>query len=120
MKTNLDELIDGWREGTLSEEELRRLSEALSSREARAALRDEWLLEAGLPEALKTQPVLRMAREAGLQPERRRLPWTRWQLASLAAAATICVACIFWERMAPRPNDMDAFAARLMAATLEP
>lgn len=120
MKKNLDELIDGWREGTLSEEELRRLTQALSSPEARAALRDEWLLEAGLPEALKTQPVLRMARQAGLESKRRALPWARWQLATLAAAAAICVACIVWERNAPRPNDTEAFAARLMATTLEP
>jgi len=61
MNTHRDELIHRWREGNLSEEELHRLNEALTTPEDRAAMRGEWFLEASLPEALRTSRLLKVA-----------------------------------------------------------
>lgn len=61
MKRDPADLIHRWREGNLSPDELLRLNELLATREGRAALRDEWFLDAALPEALRTVPVIALA-----------------------------------------------------------
>ena len=63
MNTHLNEILNRWREGTLSDEELRCLTEALDTPEGRAALRRDWFLEAALPEALRTSPVLKLPQQ---------------------------------------------------------
>lgn len=61
MKHDLNELMRRWHEGGLTDEQLRDLTTQLSTAEGRKALRDDWFLEAALPEALRTSAVTRMA-----------------------------------------------------------
>ena len=58
MKIHIEDLIARWRDGNPAESEVRRLAELLEDPEARDALRDEWFLEAALPEALRRTAVL--------------------------------------------------------------
>jgi hypothetical protein len=125
MKTNLDELIHRWREGTLSDYEMRQLTDALASREARAALRRDWFLEEALPEALKTAPLLEVAPPdfTRAKPGREAagaIRWLRLEWAALGAAAAISIACFLWERTAATADDTEVMVAQLTASTLEP
>jgi hypothetical protein len=115
MNPNLDELIHRWREGTLSDDEMRQLTEALASREARAALRRDWFLEEALPEALKTAPLLEVVPPDFTPSKPEREAW-----AALGAAAAISIACILWERTAATADDTEVMVAQLTASTLEP
>jgi hypothetical protein len=125
MKANLDELLHRWREGTLSNDEMRQLTEALATSEARAALRRDWFLEEALPEALKTAPLLEVVppdftpskpgREAWAA-----VRWLRLEWAALGAAAAISIACILWERTAATADDTEVMVAQLTASALEP
>jgi ferric-dicitrate binding protein FerR (iron transport regulator) len=84
MNTDLDKLIRRWREGSLTEEELHHLNEALTTAEGRAAMRDDCFLEAALPEALRTSRLLK----AEEPPQTRK--WSRWlSWRPLAAAAAL-------------------------------
>ncbi len=95
MNTNLDELINRWSEGKLSDEELRRLTDALATPEGRAALRGDWLLEAALPEALRTSPVLKLAQKMDpMAPpwrneSKRWTGWLSWRPLTAAAAGIV-------------------------------
>ena len=125
MNPNLDELIHRWREGTLSDDEIGQLTDALASREARAALRRDWFLEEALPEALKTAPLLEVAPPDFTQGDpgreaRGAVRWLRPEWAALGAAAAISIACILWERTAATAEDTEAMVALLTASTLEP
>jgi hypothetical protein len=51
---NLEELLDRWRCDDLSHAELGELTRQLATREGRARLRQDWLLEVSLPTALQT------------------------------------------------------------------
>jgi hypothetical protein len=124
MNPNLDELLHRWREGTLSDDEMRQLTESLASREARAALRRDWFLEEALPEALKTAPLLEVVPPdfTPSKPEREAwaaVRWLRLEWAALGAAAAISIACILWERTAAA-DDTEVMVAQLTASTLEP
>jgi hypothetical protein len=125
MKANLDELLHRWREGTLSDDEMRQLTDALASRDARAALRRDWFLEEALPEALKTAPLLEVAPPDFTRAKPGREAWAavRWlrlEWAALGAAAAISIACILWERTAATADDTEVMVAQLTASTLEP
>jgi hypothetical protein len=125
MNPNLDELLHRWREGTLSDDEMRQLTDALASSEARAALRRDWFLEEALPEALKTAPLLEVAPPdfTPSKPEREAwatVRWLRLEWAALGAAAAISIACILWERTAATADDTEVMVAQLTASTLEP
>jgi hypothetical protein len=78
MNAHLDELINRWREGKLSDEELRRLTDALATQEGRAALRGDWFLEAALPEALRTTRVLKLAQKLDPMVTSQTRTWTNW------------------------------------------
>ena len=96
MNTHLDELINRWREGQLSDEELRRLTDALATQEGRAALRGDWFLEAALPEALRTSPVLKLAQTMDPMATSQTRSWTNWlSWRPLTAAAAGVVFGIF-------------------------
>jgi len=73
MNIQLDELLRRWREGTISDEEMRQLTESLVTQEGREALRNDWFLEEVLPEALRTSPVLGMLSRPSLMAR-----WTEW------------------------------------------
>lgn len=97
MNMHLDELMDRWREGQISDEELRRLTEALGTPEGRATLRGDWFLEAALPNALRTSPILKLAQTlAPMGPSQGRT-WTSWlawrPLAAAAAGLVIGMFC---------------------------
>jgi ferric-dicitrate binding protein FerR (iron transport regulator) len=66
----IDELLRLWREGEISEEEMRELTARLATKEGRETLRQDWFLEAALPQALQTTTVAKMAPRPSL---RRRL-----------------------------------------------
>lgn len=96
MNTHLDELINRWREGKLSEEELCCLTEALDTPEGRAALRGDWFLDAALPEALRTSPVLKLAQELDPMARAQAKRWTGWlSWRPLTAAAAGLVIGLF-------------------------
>ncbi len=117
MKPDSADLIHRWREGTLPPEELPRLNDLLATREGRAALRGEWFLDAALPEALRTAPVIALAPQpawlarlvAWFSPqETEPLLALRWCAhASLAAAAVIGVSVAM---LLPRHERRDAEA----------
>ncbi len=56
---NLDELLQRWREGRLNEAELAELTHHIGTPAGRKRLRQDWFLEATLPEALKTADLAR-------------------------------------------------------------
>jgi FecR-like protein len=85
MKTDLNELINGWREDTLSDDEMRMLTDSLSTKEGRATLRGDWLLDAALPGALRTAPVLKSP-TVNL--------WRQWRPLAAAAACVLLVCVI--------------------------
>ena len=95
MKTDWEELLNKWREGNLSDEELRQLTEALGNREARVALREDWFLEAALPEALRASTVINTPLKADneLRPQpadsNRWTPWFTWRPLVAAAAGIV-------------------------------
>jgi len=93
MNTHRDELIHRWREGNLSEEELHRLNEALTTPEDRAAMRGEWFLEASLPEALRTSRLLKVAE---LPQMRKGKGWLNWRPLMAAAAALVIAGVSVW------------------------
>jgi hypothetical protein len=57
MTPGLDLLLQRWREGTATPEDVRALTAELSRPEARAELRSDWFLEASLPQALAASAV---------------------------------------------------------------
>lgn len=105
MGTDLEQLINKWRDGNLSHEEFRGLTEALQTREARAALCDDWFLESSLPEALRASLV------RDIDVPRRELPqplpsevsrwthWLSWRPLTAAAAGIVfgmlCTSLVF-------------------------
>jgi len=100
MNTHLDELINRWREGELSDEELRRLTDAIATPEGRAALRGDWFLEAALPEALRTSPVLKLAQKLDPMATSQTRTWTNWlSWRPLTAAAAGIVLGMFCTSM---------------------
>lgn len=58
MNSDLPTLLHRWREGALTPEEMRKLTELLGQSEARTALRSDWFLEAALPQALAASSVI--------------------------------------------------------------
>lgn len=58
MNPELQKLLDRWREGSLTTEEMRALTAELAKPEARAALRRDWFLEAALPQSLAASSVI--------------------------------------------------------------
>ena len=58
MNPELNTLLHRWREGTLTTEEMRKLTAVLASPEARAALRRDWFLDMALPQALAASSVI--------------------------------------------------------------
>jgi len=122
VNMDINELIHRWREGTLSEEQLRRLTDALASKEARAALRAEWLLDAGLAEALRAAAVAAL-RETDAVQEMEPMPspqashrhvWHSW----LPLAAAACAALLLggwlvshFHSSRPRRDVSTAFAS---------
>ena len=102
MNANPDELINRWREGSLSDEEMRQLTDTIATQEGRAALRGDWFLEAALPEALRTSPVLKMTEEMRwmVAPQRKRWSgWLQWRPLTAAAAGLViglCSASMVW------------------------
>jgi hypothetical protein len=83
MSTHLDELIHRWREGSLTEEELHHLNEALTTPEGRATMRGDWFLEASIPEALRTTRLLK-----AVEPPQtiKWAAWLSWRPLTAAAA----------------------------------
>lgn len=125
MKHDLKQLLQRWEDGTLTEEALRQLADALESPEARARLRSEWFLDSALPQALQSAPLWGAKHPQPIRRisilERITIPsWTPAHWAAVGAAAVVCVACLIWERSNPRSEDLEAFAAQLTASTLEP
>ena len=141
----LQTLLDHWREGALTEEEMRGLAKRLEAPEARQMIRQDWFLDAALPQSLAASDVLVRAPKpsfaarchawlAGwltrLTPtdtctlarirERPATLWERLALGTVPLAAAIAIACVVWDRTAPRPDATEAFAAELIAASLEP
>jgi hypothetical protein len=138
MNSELDTLLNRWRDGSLSEEELRRLTDFLATQEGRAALRHDWFLEEALPEALRTLPLLEMAPRpswaaqwsawlrpwtvaaAGREDEPATVVLRQWARGSLAAlplgaAAVVAAAWLAWqEPTATEAAGEPAFIARLM------
>lgn len=113
MNTHLDELINRWREGRLSDEDLRRLTEALDTPEGRASLRANWFLEAALPEALRTSPLLRVSRKAEPQQTRKWTGWLSWRpLAAAAAGLVFGMFCtsLVWAVSSPRTTTKRLFS----------
>jgi anti-sigma factor RsiW len=122
VNMDVNELIHRWREDTLSEEQLRRLTDALASKEARAALRAEWLLDAGLAEALRAATVAELRETDALQ-EMEPMPspqashrhvWRSWL--PLAAAACVALLVSGWlvshfHSSRPRRDVSSAFAS---------
>jgi len=78
MNTHLDEPINRWCDGKLSDEELRRLTDALATPEGRTALRGDWFLEAAIPEALRTTPLLKLAQKLDPMAISQTRKWTNW------------------------------------------
>jgi hypothetical protein len=141
----LQTLLDHWREGALTEEEMRGLAEQLEAPDARQMMRQDWFLDAALPQSLAASDVLVRAPKpsfaarcqawlAGGLPrfmptetstparnhERPPTLWERLALGTVPLAAAIAIACVVWDRTAPRPDATEAFAAELIAASLEP
>lgn len=127
MNSELNDLLHRWHLGTLDESGLRRLNELLDTPEARAALHDEWFLDATLPEALAAMPawtlqrpllVLPAASEKSSDTPRWRFTPAHWT--ALGAAAVITFACLVWEHFGIPPEELEVFAAQIAAASLEP
>ena len=58
MNDELQNLLNRWREGSLTADEMRTLTALLAKPEARQALRRDWFLEAALPQALEASAVI--------------------------------------------------------------
>jgi hypothetical protein len=120
MNQELRDLLFRWHRDTLSEEDLRRLTDLLDSPEARAALHDEWFLDATLPEALAAMPAWTLRRPALVQPAAPGRRFTPAHWTALGAAAVITFACLVWEHFGTPPEELEVFAAQIAAASLEP
>lgn len=129
MNSELNDLLHRWHLDTLDESGLHRLNERLDTPEARAALHDEWFLDATLPEALAALPAWSLQRPdvvppaasttaASVAAPRRRSTPAHWT--ALAAAAAITFACLVWEHFGTPPEELEVFAAQVAAASLEP
>ena len=77
MNEDLPQLLDRWREGSLSAEEMRSLTELLAKPDARATLRRDWFLEAALPQSLAASSVIVRSPQPSLAA-RMRAGLTRW------------------------------------------
>lgn len=58
MNNQLQSLLQRWRDGSLTTEEMRELTLLLANPEARATLRRDWFLDTALPQALAASVVL--------------------------------------------------------------
>jgi hypothetical protein len=58
MNPDLPTLLHRWREGSLTSEEMSALTTQLTQPEARQALRQDWFLDAALPQALAASAVI--------------------------------------------------------------
>lgn len=105
MNSHWDELLNRWRKGNLSTDDLRRLNDALATKEGRAALRSDWFLETALPEALRAAPLFHVPRVEALRKTSGRLGggflprWLSWRPLVSAAAGivfgTLCTSVVF-------------------------
>lgn len=119
MNPELHDLLHRWHIGTLNEDGLRRLNELIDTPEARAAVHDEWFLDATLPEALLALPAWNVPQPDLLsRSAHRRLSSAQWT--ALGAAAAVTIACLVWERSGFPLERPEAFAAQVAAASLEP
>lgn len=89
MNTHLDELMNRWRENTLSDDDWRQLNDALSTQEGRAALRGEWFLDAALPEALRTSSLLQVVQKTESPQALKQARWLSWRPLISAAAGLV-------------------------------
>lgn len=127
MNSERTDLLHRWHLGTLDQSGLFRLNELLDTPEARAALHDEWFLDATLPEALAAMPAWTLQRPALVLPAAaaRSSATPRWRFTpahwtALGAAAVITFACLVWEHFGTPPEELEVFAAQVAAASLEP
>lgn len=120
MNEDLPQLLDRWREGSLSAEEMRSLTELLAKPDARAALRRDWFLEAALPQSLSASTVIVRTPRITAHATSGSWRWTPAHWTALGAAATITFACLIWEHFGSPPGELDVFAAQVAAASLEP
>jgi hypothetical protein len=86
----------------------------LIERLARAARR------ASLPDDAAPPPGFADRVLAGVRSDAHLVLWRRLTWASLAAAALVWIACLGREWTAPRPDDVDVFAAQLTTSLLKP
>ena len=108
---NLDELLDRWRCGELGHADLAQLTRQLATREGRARLRQDWLLEVSLPAALQAATLRQAAptsRPSWLDAWRgARIPWhLAWRWGAGLAALAIIVGLLgqLKPRVASEPN----------------
>lgn len=120
MNDELSDMLHRWREGSLSAEEMRSLTELLAKPEARAALRRDWFLDAALPQALAASAVIVRTPRTTARPTSASWRWTPAHWTALGAAAAITFACLIWEHFGSPPEELDVFAAQVAAASLEP
>jgi hypothetical protein len=129
MNKELPELLRRFREDTLTPEDLARLNELLTRPEGREVLRNDWFLDAALPQSLAAAAVAVRVPQPSLAARLRAwLAWPPaeepglatlqlWSRASFAALAFGLVAAA-WLVMPPRgtmESDSDpAFIAQLM------
>lgn len=141
MKTideELQMLLDRWREGALTDEEMLELTARLEKPEAREMMRRDWFLDAALPQSLAAsdvvvrtpRPSLAVRWRAGLagwltafapRSVQREEPvlaalqlWRRASLGALAAAAVVAVALVW----TPGKNVVADFTPRQIAAAM--
>jgi hypothetical protein len=107
MSTN--ELLECWRDGSISEAELRDLTALLAQPDHHQDLLDDWLIESALPQMLGDATVARL-RDAKLVPmpvatERARSFWRAPLIAAAACVALLLVGATFMLRRPAHPRD---------------
>lgn len=126
------ELLERWREGSISEAELRELTARLAQCEHRDDLLDDWLIVSALPQVLGGAAVARLQKPKVVPlPGTTRSP-SFWRSSLTAAAAVLTLAAVFAVLFLPQPSAaaivrraLKVHAAELdrcyrMEATLEP
>jgi len=142
MNPELQNLLHRWREGSLTTDEVRTLTAHLARPEGRAALRRDWFLEAGLPEALAASAVIVRTPQPSLATRLRTwiTPWFTlftssgdresesslfalrlWARTSLAALALGLITSVWlvWPQREESAADVDAEPAYLAQLMLE-